>query len=66
MNHPRRFSSRLANDPFAFLPLPLGVRLLVIIFLPLCLLRCYPAREMIRISLYSLAATAAYTLVIFG
>ncbi len=61
-----RFSSRLVNDIMALLPLPLGVRLLVIIFLPLCLIRCYPAREMIRISLFSLAATAAYTLVIYG
>ena len=61
-----RFSSRLINDTMALLPLPLGVRLLVLILLPLCLVRCYPAREMIRISLFSLIATVAYTLVIYG
>lgn len=61
-----RFSTRLINDTLAIVPLPLGVRLLVLILLPLCLVRCYPKREMIRISLFSLGAAAVYTLVIYG
>lgn len=61
-----RFSTRLINDTLALVPLPLGVRLLVLIVLPLCLVRCYPKREMIRISLFSLGAAAVYTLVIYG
>ena len=38
----------------------------MLIVLPLCLVRCYPKREMIRISLFSLGAAAVYTLVIYG
>ena len=60
------FMPLLVSSVTAPAPLSLGVRLLMITFLPLCLARCYPARGMARITLFSLAATALYTLVIYA
>lgn len=60
------FMPLLVSSVTALAPLSLGVRLLMITFLPLCLARCYPARGMARITLFSLAATALYTLVIYA
>lgn len=60
------FVPRLVSDVTAPAPLSLGVRLLMAAALPLCLSRCNPPRDMVRISLFSLAATVMYALVIYA
>ena len=60
------FVPRLVSSVTAPLPLSLGVRLLAVILLPLCLLRCHPARSMVKISLFGLVAAVLYALVMWA